>query len=134
MKYLLDTNTISALVSDPHGVVAQRAIACGTDTLCTSVVVACELWFGVMKKRSVRLERAVRSVLGALAVAPLEAGVELHYGDIRSDLERRGAIIGSTDLLIAAHARSLGAVLVTRNEREFKRVRGLEVVRWHSRE
>ncbi len=51
-----------------------------------------------------------------------------HYAEIRADLERRGKTIGPMDLLIAAHARSLGATLVTRNAREFRRVKGLHLL------
>lgn len=52
------------------------------------------------------------------------------YGDIRSDLEKRGEVIGSNDLLIAAHALSLDWTLVTNNEREFRRIQGLKVENW----
>ena len=52
------------------------------------------------------------------------------YGEIRADLERKGTLIGPLDLLIAAHARSLGATLITLNAREFKRVKGLQVQAW----
>lgn len=131
MRYLLDTNVISALVNDPHGLVAQRALSRGQDRLFTSIVVVCELWFGVARKRSARLEHAVRSVLGALPIAPLEPGFESHYAELRARLERKGTVIGAMDLLIAAHARALGATLVTGNEREFKRVPQLLVENWH---
>ncbi|MDX2012224.1 MAG: type II toxin-antitoxin system VapC family toxin [Myxococcaceae bacterium] len=131
MKYLLDTNIISALVSEPHGPVAQRALERGQERLCTSIVVVCELWFGVIQKRSARLEHSLRSVLGVLPVVQLEAGVELHSAEIRARLERKGSPLGSVDLFIAAHARSLGAVLVTRNERAFRRVPGLDVENWY---
>lgn len=53
-----------------------------------------------------------------------------HYGEIRSDLEKRGTPIGSLDTMIAAHARALNAVLVTNNVREFSRVDGLRVENW----
>ena len=53
-----------------------------------------------------------------------------HYADIRADLKRRGETIGANDLMIAAHARSLGATLITNNMREFVRVSGLVVENW----
>ena len=52
------------------------------------------------------------------------------YGEIRSDLERKGTPIGSLDTLIAAHAKSLGLTLVTNNEKEFNRVEGLKIENW----
>jgi tRNA(fMet)-specific endonuclease VapC len=60
----------------------------------------------------------------------LDASVIWHYGEIRSDLEKHGIPIGSLDTMIAAHARALGAVLVTNNVREFSRVEGLRVENW----
>ena len=53
-----------------------------------------------------------------------------HYAEIRADLKRKGQLIGSNDLLIGAHARSLGAVVVTNNVKDFGRVKGLEVENW----
>jgi tRNA(fMet)-specific endonuclease VapC len=60
----------------------------------------------------------------------MESPVEEHYADIRNTLERAGTSIGPNDLLIAAHARSLGLTLVTDNMREFSRVPGLPVENW----
>lgn len=59
---------------------------------------------------------------------PPEAADE--YGEIRAALEKQGEMIGGNDLWIAAHAKAAGLVLVTNNEREFKRVRGLKVQNW----
>lgn len=55
---------------------------------------------------------------------------DIHYGRLRADLERRGTPIGANDMLIAAHALSLGATLVTDNVREFERVKDLAIVNW----
>ena len=65
-----------------------------------------------------------------IPVQPLEAGVAKHYGRIRTELEKQGSPIGSYDLLIAAHALSLGLTLVTNNVQEFSRVSGLRVDNW----
>jgi len=53
-----------------------------------------------------------------------------HYAEIRADLKKRGALIGANDLLIAAHARTLGLRLMTNNRAEFRRVKGLEIENW----
>jgi tRNA(fMet)-specific endonuclease VapC len=79
------------------------------------------------------LEEAVaasRRVLGALAVLPLEPGVDRQYAAIRATLEEQGPPIGANDLLIAAHARALRAVCVTANVAEFRRVPDLKVENW----
>ena len=129
-RYLLDTNIVSDLVRDPHGAVARRIARVGEGTVCTSIVVACELRYGAAKKGSPRLSAQLESILEVLAVLPLAAGADRHYGEIRAHLERDGRPIGANDLLIAAHARAAGLRLVTRNVEEFSRVPGLTVVTW----
>ncbi len=129
-RYLLDTNIVSDLVRDPRGAVARRIARTGDEAVCTSIVVACELRYGAAKKGSPRLTDQLESILQALAVLPLEAGADRHYGEIRAHLERLGRPIGANDLLIAAHARAAGLRLVTRNLDEFSRVPGLKVTNW----
>ena len=63
---------------------------------------------------------------------PFDAAAASHSGQIRASLHRAGQPIGSYDLMIAGHARSLGLVLVTHNTREFSRVPGLLVEDWTS--
>lgn len=77
-----------------------------------------------------RLTKQLDAVLSAIETLPLEEPADRHYGSIRSELERIGLPIGHNDLLIAAHARALGATLVTKNTSEFSRVPGLEVDDW----
>jgi len=74
--------------------------------------------------------RRIHAMTGVVAVAPLPIAAAEYYGEIRSSLERAGTPIGGNDLWIAAHARAEGLVLVTNNEREFKRVKGLKVENW----
>lgn len=129
-RYLLDTNILSRLIRDPAGAVFQRLEAALPATACTSIVVACELRFGLQKGVSSKLREQVERVLSVLDVLPLEKPVHAHYGEIRAHLTRRGCPIGGNDLLIAAHARSIGLTLVTDNLREFSRVPGLHVENW----
>jgi len=129
-RYLLDTNIVSALVRDPHGAVTRRIARVGEDKVCTSIVVACELRFGAYKRGSARLSEQVTAVLDALAVLPLDIGVDQRYAEVRLALERAGTPIGANDTLIAAHAAFLGLTLVTDNVREFARVPGLAVKNW----
>ena len=129
-RYLLDTNILSHLVRQPQGVIAQRIARVGEDKICTSIIVACELRYGAARRAAGKLTRQVEAVLGAMEVLPLEADVDRHYAAIRHALERRGVAIGANDLLIAAHARCVGAVCVTANMSEFKRVALLQVENW----
>lgn len=129
-RWMLDTNTLSDLVRNPQGVVRRHLAAEPDDSICTSIFVACELRFGARRKGSAPLSQRVEQLLATIRVLPFENPADQHYADIRAALERAGTPIGSHDLLIAAHARSLGMVLVTRNWREFERVEGLRVVNW----
>jgi tRNA(fMet)-specific endonuclease VapC len=129
-RYLLDTNIISDLIRNPQGNVAQRIAKVDERTLCTSVIVAAELRYGCAKSGSKRLLRAVEDVLGEISVLPLESPTDVEYGAIRSELDKAGKAIGGNDLLIAAHARAIGATIVTANNDEFARVAGLKVENW----
>ena len=130
MRFLLDTNIVSDLVRNPRGRIADRISEVGEADVCTSIVVAAELRYGVTKKDSPRLAAQLEAVLGAIEVLPLEAPVDAAYGVIRAGLEKKGQPIGANDLLIAAHASALGLTVVTDNEREFLRVDGLPVENW----
>jgi tRNA(fMet)-specific endonuclease VapC len=129
-RYLLDTNIVSDLLRHPDGNVARRIARLDSDQVCISIVVACELRFGMVKSGAQRLVRQLERVLAELETLPLEPPVEEHYADIRNTLERAGTPIGPNDLLIAAHARALGLTLVTANFGEFSRVPGLSVENW----
>ena len=96
----------------------------------TSVIVACELRYGAAKRRSRRLTRQVEAVLSAMTIRPLESDVERVFASICVALEKSGTPIGAHDMLIAAHARAIGAVCVTDNVAEFKRVPALKVENW----
>lgn len=127
---MLDATALSELIRDPHGALAERLNALDPDAVCTSIVAACELRFGAQRKGSMPLTRRVDQLLQALTVLPLDTPADEHYADIRATLERSGTPIGSHDLFIAAHARSRGMTLLTRNLREFQRVPGLTVEDW----
>jgi tRNA(fMet)-specific endonuclease VapC len=91
--------------------------------------VAAELRYGSAKSGSRRLRKAVEDILGEIAV-PFDIPADQECGGIRSELETSGRTIGGNDLLIAAHACSLGAIIVTPNTGEIKRIRGLSVDHW----
>lgn len=128
--YLLDTSVLSHLIRQPQGRLAERIAEVGEANVLTSVVVACELRYGAAKRGSRRLSKQVEAVLAALVIRPLESDVERVYASIRVALERKGTPIGAHDMLIAAHARALGAVCVTDNVAEFRRVPALKIENW----
>lgn len=99
--------------------------------VCISAVVESELRFGVeISPRRRKDQEALEALLRFLPVIDFPAAAAIEYGRIRSDLQRRGLLIGGNDLLIAAHARCLGLTLVTNKMREFGRVAGLKLENW----
>ena len=130
LRYMLDTNVVSNLVRRPDGEVAQRVAALAPGSFAISVIVAAELRYGAERRGSARLTKQLGAVLSAIEVLPLKEPADRLYGVIRSELERIGLPIGHNDLLIAAHARAAGAILVTNNVGEFTRVPGLTVENW----
>lgn len=133
LRYLLDTNIISHMMVNADGVVAKcaerRMADPSTPELCTSVVVQCELAFGLKKRPSVRLQAALDAQLAGIVVLPLDEDVVAHYASLRTQLEAIGQPIGPNDALIAAHALALEATLVSADA-EFLRVPGLRVENW----
>jgi tRNA(fMet)-specific endonuclease VapC len=130
MRYLLDTNVVSDLIRHPQGLIAQHIREVGEAQVCTSVIVAAELRYGVTKKGSPRLTAQLEAVLGALDVLPFETPADTAYGSLRARLEQAGTPIGGNDLLIAAQAVALGYTIVTDNEGEFARIDGLPRENW----
>ena len=130
---LLDTNIISDMMRNLEGVAAQRARTAsrtrGAEGLCTSAVVQCELEFGLARKKSARLDVAYRAVMESVVVMPLGTEVAGHYARLRVALEKAGQPMGANDLLIAAHALALDAILVTADS-AFQCIPGLQVENW----
>jgi tRNA(fMet)-specific endonuclease VapC len=129
-RYLLDTNVISDFIRHPLGSVAGRIRRLGTGALCTSIIVAAELRFGVEKRGSRKLATRVAEALDTVEVLPFAPPADAVYAVIRAELEKAGRFIAANDLLIAAHAISLGCTLVTDNGRDFRRISGLSAENW----
>ena len=129
-RYLLDTDILSQFISRPDGAVASKINELPDGSIYTSIVVACELRFGAVKRGRAQLSQRVDQCLNSVEVLALEPGVDRVYGQLRAALEKSGRPIGGNDLLIAAHALSAGLVLVTHNTAEFRRVPKLAVEDW----
>ncbi|MDA8115342.1 PIN domain-containing protein [Acidithiobacillus sp.] len=126
---MLDTNTVSHLLRE-HPVVTKRIVAVPMASLCISAITEGELLFGLAKRPvAKRLHVAVREFLRRVDVLPWDSSTAEHYGIVRADMERRGRILASLDLLIATHALSVDAVLVT-NDRAFSQMADLKVEDW----
>jgi tRNA(fMet)-specific endonuclease VapC len=131
MQYLLDTNICIYIARRKPVAVLSRLRRLRPGDVGMSVVTYLELVYGAWKSRH---QEAILAVIEQLRdiipVQPLDRAAAEHYGRIRVELERRGSPIGAYDLLIAAHALSLGLTLVTNNVREFARIQGLRVCNW----
>lgn len=130
LRFMLDTNVCIRVLRDrpPSARVRFNAEA---DGLCISTVTLAELLHGAARSsRPGETRHEVERLAARLEVLPFDEAAAGHYGDIRADLERRGCVIGPYDLMIAAHARSRGLVVVTGNLGEFGRVDGLRCEDW----
>jgi tRNA(fMet)-specific endonuclease VapC len=127
VAYMLDTSVCVAVLRGR----APEARLPAVSECVLSVITVAELEVGI--RRSARPDaqrKAVQALIGLFEVLPWDLDTTSHYGEIRVDLEKRGVVIGPLDLLIAAHARRLGATLLTGNIREFRGVDGLSCVEW----
>lgn len=107
---------------------ALSTVRLGEIGLCS--VVAAELAYGVAQSGSARNRQALEMFLAPLTLLPFDDAAVWAYGDLHADLERRGTPIGALDTMIAAHALSQKAMLVTNNTREFAKVPGLQLDNW----
>ncbi len=133
-RYLLDANICIYLRQNRPPEVTARFQRLQPGDAVLSVITYGELAYGAEPSRQRRqaLESLARLV-SLLPVLPLPEDAGAAYGEIRAALEPRGEMIGGNDLWIAAHAKAAGLILVTNNEREFRRVPGLKFQNWTSR-
>lgn len=128
-QFMLDTNTISHLIK-AHPAVARRVVDVPMASLCISAITEGELLFGLAKRPDAkRLHLAVRELLRRVDVLPWDRVVAERYGSARAVMARHSKILAPLDLLIATHALSADAVLVT-NDQSFRLVDDLKVEDW----
>jgi tRNA(fMet)-specific endonuclease VapC len=129
--YMLDTDISSYIMKRSVEAVLRRLQAVAVRDVCISSITRSELMYGVeLSPRRAQDQAALDAYLRPVQVLDYPAAAALDYAQIRADLKRRGEMIGSNDLLIAAHARSLGLTLVTNNTREFSRCPSLRLENW----
>jgi tRNA(fMet)-specific endonuclease VapC len=130
-RFLLDTNICIYIRRKKPEEVLRRFRSLKQGEAALSVITFGELVYGAEKsvQRTAALE-VLRELARVLPVLDLPETAAEAYGTMRAELERKGQMIGNNDLWIAAHAKAAGLTLVTNNEREFRRVRGLKVENW----
>ena len=127
---LLDTNICIYIINAKPPAVLARFAKYRLGDIGLSSVVAAELAYGVAKSGSARNRQALDMFLAPLTILPFDTAAIWIYADLRADLERSGTPIDALDTMIAAHALSVQALLVTNNLREFSKVRGLQLDNW----
>ena len=129
--YMLDTDISSYIMKRSHDAVLKKLGTVAVADVCISVITKAELLYGVeVSPRRQQDQAALDSYLRYVEVMDYTDQVALDYAQIRAHLKMQGTMIGANDLLIAAHARSLGLTLVTNNTREFERVPNLKIENW----
>ena len=131
MRYMLDTNICIYAIKHKPPEVIRKFLSLEPSDLCVSSITYAELMHGVEKSMAVERNRvAMMMFLSPISILDFDSYAAREYGIIRADLERKGTPIGPMDMLIAAHAKAEGLILVTNNTREFKRVEELEIEDW----
>lgn len=129
MEYLLDTDSVSYALR-AQGRVHERINGIAPHKIAISSITLAELRLGAVLKNSKRIHRSIDNFIGSIKVIPFDASAADEFGRLNSLLRKRGTPIGDFDVLIAAHAVSLGCTMVTNNVRHFARVPGLKVENW----
>ena len=131
MNYMLDTNICIYAIKNKPAEVLQRLKSNLEKGLCISAITLAELEHGVKKSAyPEKNELALMQFLSILTVLSFDDMAAVEYGKICAYLQKQGTPIGTTDMLIAAHAKAEHMILVTNNTREFERVPGLEMENW----
>jgi tRNA(fMet)-specific endonuclease VapC len=132
-QYMLDTNICVYVIKDYPAGLREKFNQLANE-LCISTITLGELRYGAEKsaRRGQNLE-GIAQFVARLDVLPFNASAAGHYGQLRAELQSAGRPAGPLDMLICAHARSEGMILVTNNLREFSRMPGLRVENWVTR-
>lgn len=130
-RMMLDTNICIYIIKNRPESVKERFKEFEIGELCISSITVSELMYGVYKSEYVEKNLiAIENFLMPFDIVNYDYESSIEYGKIRSDLERKGQVIGGMDMQIAAHAKALNMVLVTNNSKEFKRVHSLVIDNW----
>jgi len=125
MLYMLDINICSYII---RGYIPKEKLI--DKKIGISSIVVSELLYGAKKKGSKKLIKIADLFVSSFKIYEFDKNAAIEYSKIRVNLEKQGLIIGAYDLQIAAHAKSLNAILVTNNIKEFRRINGLKLENW----
>jgi tRNA(fMet)-specific endonuclease VapC len=130
-RYLLDTNIISYLIRS-HDPGLDRRMERASGQLAISAITEAELRFGLARRpQAPRLRELIEEALKRVTVLSWDSAAALVYAELRAELERGGRVLEAFDMLIAAHALAVGAILVTA-DKAFVGVKKLKIENWAS--
>lgn len=129
VRYLLDTNAASYAINKKSGAMDRHLAKTPMAELGISAVTEGELRYGAQRSGSEPLQATVEQFLLGVTIFPWDSEAAQQYGELRATLEREGRLMGSLDMMIAAHALALGLTLVT-NDRAFGRIKKLKMEDW----
>ena len=131
MKFLIDTNICIYIINNRPPEVIRKFKSVAVGDIGISSISVSELYYGVSKSRHIKENlKRLEEFLCPFEIIPYDENASKFYGEVRSQLENQGNVIGPLDLLIAAHALSNHLILITNNEKEFKRIKSLKVENW----
>jgi tRNA(fMet)-specific endonuclease VapC len=131
--YMLDTDICAFIMRGPSEGLSRRLRATPLQEQAISEVTFAELLYGVrVSSKSKQNRDVVDAFVKHVSILDWTEGAAEHYAEIRAHLHKKGQMIGANDLMIAAHARDADAILVTGNEREFRRVPALKIENWNA--
>lgn len=131
IKYLLDTNICIYIMNRRPIEIIHKFKQFDIGDIGVSTITVSELQYGAAKSKKTKLNlRRVEEFLTPLVILLYDLNAAKCYGEVRQNLEKRGALIGPLDMLIAAHALSNDSILVTNDEKEFHRVHNLKIENW----
>ena len=131
MRYMLDTNICIYSIKHKPEQVFVRLQEHEPADICISSVTYAELVHGVAKSQAIEKNPLTLALLlSNIEILNFDANAAESYGKIRADLEKQGTPIGTLDMMIAGHAKSLNYTVVTNNTKEFNRVPGLKFENW----
>ena len=130
IRYLLDTNTVSFHIRQSSPLLQRRLRAIPAASVALSVITEMEIRYGLARNPALKIAPLIEAFLQSISILPLFSETARHYARVRADLDALGTPIGPLDLLIAAHALSLGVTLITTDLGEFRRVTRLRCEDW----
>ncbi|EKD77803.1 MAG: virulence associated protein C [uncultured bacterium] len=131
MKYMLDTNICIYIMKQEPVVVAKKFESFHIGDIVVSSVALSELAFGAYNSQ--RLEKnlsELKEFMQPIEILSYDENAAYHYGELRAHLKRNGTPVGHADMLIAAHAISINATLITNNLKEFSRIKNVKCKNW----